>query len=278
MVVFPNAKINLGLNVLRRRPDGYHDLASCFLPIPYTDVLEIIKSNKFSFSSSGIAIPGDEKDNLCIKAYHLLQKDFNLPPVQIHLHKVIPIGAGLGGGSADASFTLKALNTMFELFLDDFLLEEYAAQLGSDCPFFIENRVRMAYGTGNEFEDISLELTGKHLLLVTPPIHVSTADAYAGINPAEPAQPIKEILKKPLPEWKGLLVNDFEKTVFAKYPAIAEIKNKLYEASALYASMSGSGASVFGIFDHAPDTTGLFPADYLVWKTDKAFTPARGTN
>ncbi|MFP4096896.1 MAG: 4-(cytidine 5'-diphospho)-2-C-methyl-D-erythritol kinase [Cyclobacteriaceae bacterium] len=278
MVVFPNAKINLGLNVLRRRPDGYHDLASCFLPIPYTDVLEIIKSNKFSFSSSGIAIPGDEKDNLCIKAYHLLQKDFNLPPVQIHLHKVIPIGAGLGGGSADASFTLKALNTMFELFLDDFLLEEYAAQLGSDCPFFIENRVRMAYGTGNEFEDISLELTGKHLLLVTPPIHVSTAYAYAGINPAEPAQPIKEILKKPLPEWKGLLVNDFEKTVFAKYPAIAEIKNKLYEASALYASMSGSGASVFGIFDHAPDTTGLFPADYLVWKTDKAFTPARGTN
>jgi 4-diphosphocytidyl-2-C-methyl-D-erythritol kinase len=275
VVVFPNAKINLGLHVVSRRADGFHDLESCFVPLPYTDVLEIVVADKFSFSSSGIAIPGQAEENLCVKAYRLMQKDFNLPPVQIHLHKVIPIGAGLGGGSSDASFTLKALSSLFELFLDDFLLEEYAARLGSDCPFFIENRARMAYGTGNEFADLQLDLSGKYLLLVTPPVHVSTAEAYAGITPAKPAFRLKDVLeKKPVSEWKNKVSNDFEKSVFARYPLIAGIKDLLYEAGALYASMSGSGAAVYGLFDQPltkPDQ--LFPEDHVIWQNEQPLTP-----
>lgn len=269
LVVFPNAKINLGLNILRKRPDGYHDIASCFVPVPYTDILEILPAQKFSFASSGIPIPGNEKDNLCIKAYQLLQKDFQLPPVQIHLHKVIPIGAGLGGGSADASFTLRCLNEMFELYLDDFLLEEYAAKLGSDCPFFIRNEAVMAYGTGNEFEAINLNWQNPYLLLATPAIHVATAEAYAGIQPDDSRTDPKEIIeKKPLPKWKELLRNDFETTVFQKYPAIAGIKDRLYESGAIYASMSGSGASVFGIFEQQPETAleDYFSADNTIWQ------------
>ncbi|MDF9799942.1 4-diphosphocytidyl-2-C-methyl-D-erythritol kinase [Catalinimonas alkaloidigena] len=266
MIVFPNAKINLGLNILRKRPDGFHDITSCFVPVPYTDVLEIIESKKFEFSSSGLAIPGHEKDNLCIKAYHLLQKDFNLPPVRIHLHKVIPIGAGLGGGSADATFTLKCLNRMFDLFLDDFLLEEYASRLGSDCPFFVKNQPVMAYGTGNDFEEISLSLDDQYFVLVTPPIHVATVEAYAGITPYEPKHNLKEILEKnSITEWKGLIYNDFEKSIFSKYPAIGEIKEKLYEAHASYASMSGSGATVYGIFEQQTDITSLFSENYQIW-------------
>lgn len=267
MVVFPNAKINLGLNILRKRPDGYHDIASCFVPVPYTDVLEILPAKKFSFASSGIAIPGNEKNNLCIKAYQLLQKDFQLPPVQIHLHKVIPIGAGLGGGSADASFTLRCLNEMFELYLDDFFLEEYAAKLGSDCPFFIRNETVVAYGTGTEFEEINLSWQNPYLVLVTPPIHVATAEAYAGVGPDDSRPDPKEIIeKKPLPEWKELLRNDFETTVFQKYPAIAEIKDKLYKAGATYASMSGSGASVYGIFELPPAMEDYFDKNDRVWQ------------
>jgi 4-diphosphocytidyl-2-C-methyl-D-erythritol kinase len=266
MVVFPNAKINLGLNILRKRSDGFHDIASCFVPVPYTDVLEIIESKKLSFASSGLEIPGEEKDNLCLKAYHLLQKDFNLPPVQIHLHKIIPIGAGLGGGSADASFTLKCLDQMFSLFLDDFLLEEYAAKLGSDCPFFIKNQTVMAYGTGNDFEEVSVSLKGKFFVLVTPPIHVATAEAYAGITPRAQEQDLKEILeKKPIPQWKGLMQNDFEVSIFSKYPAIAEIKDTLYQAGASYASMSGSGATIYAIFEQPVDVVKRFPANYQIW-------------
>jgi len=272
VVVFPNAKINIGLNILRKRPDGYHDIASCFMPVGFTDILEIVESKKFSFSSSGLSIPGEEKDNLCIKAYKLLQKDFNLPQVKIHLHKVIPIGAGLGGGSSDASFTLKCLDQMFGLFLDDYLLEEYAAKLGSDCPFFIQNRTVMTYGTGNEFEEISLSLKDKFILLVTPPIHVATAEAYAGIQPKPDAYPLKDTLEnKPFEAWKELVHNAFELSIFSKYPAIAEIKDKLYEAGASYASMSGSGATVYGIFDAPVDTQELFPQDYTLWRSPEHY-------
>lgn len=267
MVVFPNAKINLGLNILRKRSDGFHDIASCFMPIAYSDVLEIIESDKFAFGSSGLSIPGNEKDNLCIKAYHLLQKDFNLPPVKIQLHKVIPIGAGLGGGSADASFTLKCLDQLFNLFLDDFLLEEYTARLGSDCPFFIKNKAVMAYGTGNEFEEVTLPLEDKYLVLITPPIHVATAEAYSGVTPHVPEDSLKALLeKKPLPEWKGQVRNDFEQNIFSKYPAIGQIKEQLYNAGASYASMSGSGATVYGIFESPLDISSRFPADYHIWQ------------
>ncbi len=264
MVVFPNAKINLGLQILRERKDGYHDIASCFVPVPYCDVLEIIESKKFGFTASGVSIPGKPKENLCVRAYHLLQKDFGLPPSSMYLHKLVPVGAGLGGGSADASFALKCLNELFELYLEDSLLEDYAAQLGSDCPFFIRNQAVMAYGTGNEFEEISLDLSGKHIVLVLPPLSVSTAEAYAGVVPTAASTDLKQIIEQPPgAAWKDLIRNDFEASVFKKYPLLADIKQRLYQAGAFYASMSGSGAAVYGLFD-TPPLLGSLPDNYLI--------------
>ncbi len=258
MVVFPNAKINLGLQVLRKRQDGYHDLASCFVPVPYCDVLEIIESKRFNFASSGVAIPGKPEENLCVKAYHLLKEDFGLPPVNMYLHKLIPVGAGLGGGSADASFALKCLNALFELYLKDSILEDYASQLGSDCPFFIRNQAVMAYGTGNEFEEISLDLSGKYIVLVLPPLSVSTAEAYAGVVPSTASSDLKQLIEQQsATAWKELIRNDFEASVFEKYTVLADIKQRLYQAGAFYASMSGSGAAVYGLFDTAPVLEGL---------------------
>lgn len=265
MVVFPNAKINLGLNITKKREDGYHDIVSCFVPVPYHDVLEVIESKKFNFASSGLPIPDQPEKNLCVKAYRLLKKDLGLPEVNIYLHKLIPIGAGLGGGSSDASHTLKCLNTIFELFLGDSILEDYAAQLGSDCPFFIRNQPIMAYSTGNEFEEISLDLSGKYIVLVTPPVHISTAEAYAGVTPATPGSDLKEALEQaPVAQWKELLSNDFEGSVFQKYPELARIKVKLYEAGAFYASMSGSGSALYGLFDAEPNVSQLFDQNYQV--------------
>lgn len=252
MVVFPNAKINLGLNVVAKRPDKFHDIVTCFYPVPVQDVLEIIETTgrKTSFRSSGIPIPGKEDENLCLKAFKLLNKDYQLPAVEIYLHKLIPIGAGLGGGSADAAFALKTLNDMFQLFLDDALLEDYAAQLGSDCPFFIRNKPVMAYEKGNVFGNVQVDLSGKKLLLVYPDVHISTQEAYSRIVPHNPEQSVKEILETVPPAgWKGLLMNDFEKSVFELYPQVKEIKELLYRSGALYASMSGSGSSVYGIFE-----------------------------
>lgn len=265
MVTFPNAKINIGLNVVRKRKDGFHDLISCFLPVPFYDVLEIIKSSKYAFTSSGIAIPGKPEQNLCIKAFKLLKKDFGLQEVSIYLHKLIPIGAGLGGGSADAAFVLKSLNVLFELFLDDSLLETYAAQLGSDCPFFVQNKPVMAYGRGNEFESIDLSLQGKYLLLITPRLHISTADAYAGIKPQEPETDLKNVLEQtPVEQWKGVVKNDFEDSVFQKYPELASLKDKLYDLGAVYASMSGSGSTLYGIFDVEPQLNDHFGSDNTI--------------
>ncbi|MEO1053791.1 MAG: 4-(cytidine 5'-diphospho)-2-C-methyl-D-erythritol kinase [Bacteroidota bacterium] len=252
MISFPNAKINLGLNITSKRSDGYHNLETCFYPVQWNDILEILPSEQLQFNSSGIAIPGDGKDNLCLRAYQLLRDDFDIPPVQMHLHKIIPIGAGLGGGSADASFTLKALNDIFELKISDDKLEDYAAKLGSDCPFFIRNKPVMAKGTGNEFSPIGLDLSGKFILLIKPDIHVSTAEAYAGITPREPQKHIADMLMEPIESWKGFLINDFEKGIFKLHPAIAEMKDSLYDDGAIYACMSGSGSSVFGIYDQEP--------------------------
>ena len=260
MVVFPNAKINLGLNVVAKRPDKFHDIVTCFYPVPVHDVLEIIETTgrKTSFRSSGIAIPGKEEDNLCLKAFKMLNKDYQLSTVDIYLHKIIPIGAGLGGGSADGAFALDALNDMFQLFLDSALLEEYAAQLGSDCPFFIRNKPVMAFEKGNVFGSVEADLSGKKLVLVYPEVHVSTAEAYSRIVPHNPEQSVKEILEnEPVENWKDKLVNDFEKSVFELYPQVRELKESLYQAGALYASMSGSGSSVYGIFEPGADTSGV---------------------
>lgn len=257
MVVFPNAKINLGLNVVAKRPDGFHDIVTCFYPLQVQDVLEVIESptgRKSSFNASGIDIPGKPEDNLCMKAFKMLQKDYQLPNVEMHLHKIIPIGAGLGGGSADAAFTLEALNELFQLFLDASLLEDYASRLGSDCAFFIRNKPVLAFERGDVFGSVNVDLKGKKLLLIYPDVHVSTAEAYSRVTPAQPEQSVKEILEgEAVENWRGRLVNDFESSVFTLYPQVGRIKEQLYEAGALYASMSGSGSSVFGLFEAETD-------------------------
>lgn len=260
MVVFPNAKINLGLNVVSRRADGFHDIVSCFYPLPVHDVLEILesKSSKSSFRSTGISIPGREADNLCMKAYQLLRKDYQLPHVDMHLHKIIPIGAGLGGGSSDAAFALQVLNEMFQLFLDGTVLEEYASRLGSDCPFFIRNKPVLAFERGDVFGSVDVDLSGKKLVLLYPDVHVSTAEAYSRVSPASPERSVKEILEnEPIEAWRTLLVNDFEQSIFALYPQVAQLKEQLYQEGAQYASMSGSGSAVFGIFEAGADTAAV---------------------
>ncbi|MBN7813304.1 4-(cytidine 5'-diphospho)-2-C-methyl-D-erythritol kinase [Algoriphagus sp. H41] len=254
MISFPNAKINLGLHITAKRKDGYHDIETCMVPIPMTDALEMIIDKKSAWASTGLAIPGDPKDNLILKAEKLLKKDFpGLPNLSIHLHKSIPMGAGLGGGSADGAFALKLMNNLFDLHLDDYFLEEYAAQLGSDCPFFVENTPKIARGRGEILEPIDLSLKGVHMVLINPGIHVGTKEAYAGVSPAAPKVLLEEVLADRA-RWKAELVNDFEASVFAAYPEIGEIKEKMYGAGAFYAAMSGSGSSVFGLFEKKPDT------------------------
>ena len=253
MITFPNAKINLGLNIVEKRPDGYHNLETIFYPIPLQDALEITPldnggEKKYKLLQSGIQIAGNEEDNLVVKAYNLLDKLYSLPPVEINLLKHIPSGAGLGGGSADAAFMLSMLNQSFELGIENVRLEEYAAQLGADCAFFIQNKPVFATGIGNLFESINLSLKGYYLVLVKPDIFVSTKDAFALIQPAKPTHSLKEIARMPVETWRATMKNDFEYSVFQKYPEIAAIKDKLYDMGAIYASMSGSGSSVYGIF------------------------------
>lgn len=267
MISFPPCKINLGLNVISKRSDGYHNLETCFFPVPLTDALEILPADTLSFNLSGNAIPGSAEDNLCLKAYRLLQKDFNLKPVEIFLHKVIPSGAGLGGGSSDGAHTLRLLNNVFKLNLPTEQLKAYALQLGSDCPFFIEDKPMLGTGRGEVLTEVAVNLHGKFLVLIKPDIHVSTADAYAGVTPAAPLTRIQDILEKePVSAWKNLLANDFESSVFTKYPQIAAIKEKLYANGALYASMSGSGSSVFGIFDNPADIKMQFE-NHFYWSS-----------
>ena len=251
MITFPNAKINLGLQVIEKLPSGYHTINTCFYPIPWHDLLEAVPAKKTTFESSGIPIPGNPKDNLCLKAYQLLKKDYHLPNLSIHLHKLIPMGAGLGGGSADAAFMLRLINESFQLFLDDAVLEMYAAQLGSDCPFFVQNKPSMATGTGTELTPINLNLSGCTLLLIYPNLHISTKEAYAGIRPSPAEYDLQTlVLSKDFDAWKETLANDFEPSVFPNYPLLKDIKNQLYQMGALYAGMSGSGATMFGIFSN----------------------------
>jgi 4-diphosphocytidyl-2-C-methyl-D-erythritol kinase len=256
MIAFPNAKINLGLNILRKRADGYHDIESCFYPIPWKDALEIIPSDALEFSSEGLEIPGDWKNNLCIRAYELLKHDFQIGPVKIILLKKIPMGAGLGGGSADGAFMLSLLNDHFQLNLSKEQLETYALQLGSDCPFFIANRPVIAKGRGEQLEPVELDLKGYWLVIKNPGTHISTKEAYEGINPKQPMDSVRDILLKPIEEWRDCLQNDFEKPIFHKYPELQRLKEELYEEGALYASMTGSGSTVYGIFGEPVELEG----------------------
>lgn len=262
MINFPNAKINLGLHITSKRKDGYHDIETCMVPIPLFDALEMILDKKPTWNSTGLEIPGNPTDNLILKAEKLLRKDFtSLPNLNIHLHKNIPMGAGLGGGSADGAFALKLMNNLFDLHLDDFFLEEYAAQLGSDCPFFIENTPKIARGRGEILEPVEISLTGSYLVLINPGIHVGTKEAYAGVTPAPPKAKLEEVLAD-RSRWKAELVNDFELSIFKNHPKIAEIKDILYGSGAFYAAMSGSGSSVFGLFDEKPSEL-EFPNHYF---------------
>ncbi len=267
MISFPNAKINLGLNVVEKRTDGYHDLETVFYPIQLRDVLEIMKSDRFEFKSTGLIIDGNSYDNLVVKAYWLLQEKFDLAPIKIHLHKVIPFGAGLGGGSSDAAFMLKMLNEMFNLGLTVSELEKYAGQLGADCPFFVQNKPVYATGVGNQFSPLELSLHKYSIVVVKPPFSVSTAEAYGNIVPKASGFSLEGLNSLKIEEWKNMLRNDFEEPVFKIYPEIAEIKTKLYESGAIYASMSGSGSAVFGLFRHLPmNFESLFPETYFIYR------------
>ncbi len=271
MIVYPNCKINLGLNILSKRTDGYHDLETVFYPVRFTDILEIIPAKKNSepqpvlFSQSGIQIPGAFSQNLCVKAYELLRQDFPaLPAIQLHLHKQIPAGAGLGGGSADAAFTLRLLNEQFRLELTETQLIRYTLRLGSDCPFFIINTPCFATGRGEIMEPVNIDLTGYTLVIVNPGIHVPTAAAFAGIRPAIPEKSIKTIIHQPISSWADELENDFEKTIFRNYPEIAAVKEELYRAGATYASMSGSGSTVYGLFPEGKPLILNLPPSYFI--------------
>ena len=248
MILFPNAKINLGLNIVKKLENGYHNIESIIYPIKWCDILEIIPSKKFSFSSSGIIVPG--QNNLCIDAYNLLKNDFDIPPVKIHLHKLIPIGAGLGGGSSDAIFTIKGLNSLFNLKLSNKKLFSYSSKLGADCSFFIENKACFASGIGDKIEFVSLDLSKYYIQIIYPNINISTKEAYSLISPITPKTNLKELVKKPINQWE--IINDFEDPIFKVYPKLNEIKHYMYDQGALFVSMSGSGSSIFGIFNKKP--------------------------
>lgn len=272
MICFPNAKINIGLQITEKRPDGFHNINSIFYPIGLSDILEVVeeksKNNEqdVSFQSTGIKIPGEANSNLCIKAYHLIKNDYDLPGIKIHLHKIIPIGAGLGGGSSDAAFFIKLLNDSFDLGISWGEMHHYARQLGSDCSFFVGNKPAFAEGKGDQFESTSLNLKEYHLCLVTPKIHVNTAEAYSGARPNPPMFSLEdEIVKMPISQWKDKIHNDFEDSIFIKYPEIKKIKEKMYALDAIYCSMSGSGSSVYGIFDSYINVQKDFP-DCYVWQ------------
>lgn len=267
MILFPNAKINIGLNVVAKRSDGYHNLETIFYPVQLADALEMVESEETTFSSSGIKIDTVPENNLVYKAFSLLQKDYGLSPVKLHLHKVVPFGAGLGGGSSDAAFTLKMLNHYFCLNISLGKLEEYASRIGADCPFFIQNKPTFAYGIGDQFQPVNIDLSAFKIVIVKPAFSVSTPEAYRNIIPARSAFDLRNIEQLPIEEWKTEIKNDFENSVFPQYPEIETLKNNLYEAGAVYASMSGSGSAVFGIFRHLPaDLETFLPQGIFIYR------------
>jgi 4-diphosphocytidyl-2-C-methyl-D-erythritol kinase len=270
MLCFPNAKINLGLNIISKRPDGYHNIETVFCPVGLSDILEFVEEPDMSngnvvFTATGIPVDGPEEKNLCVMAYRMLQKDFGLPALHIHLHKIIPPGAGLGGGSSDAAFMLKSLNTWFQLHIDEDTLCNYASMLGSDCAFFILNRPLFGYERGNIFRELTSFPSSCEVVVINPGIHIGTAEAYGSVIPGTPGHSLLELITLPVAQWRNHLVNDFESGMVRKYPVIGEIIEKLYAAGAAYAAMSGSGSSVFGLFNQkAPDVKTKFPG-FFYW-------------
>lgn len=267
MIAFANAKINLGLYVTERRADGFHNLESIFLPVSLSDVVEVVRNDgdDIVFSAQGRPIDGDVESNLCVKAYRLLHRDFSLSGIEATMLKHVPIGAGLGGGSSDGAHMLKLLNQLFDLKLSTQQLQHYAAQLGSDCPFFIENTSCFVHGRGEQLDPIAFSLADTHVVIIHPGIHVGTADAYRGIQPAPASFDLRCIHELPREHWQGAVTNDFEKVVFGIHPEIAAIKSALLEQGAWYCSMSGSGSAVFAFFQSRVELTGINPAFFVHW-------------
>lgn len=265
MVVFPNAKINLGLHIQYRRPDGYHELETVLYPIPLRDILEFRPATADSFTVTGMDVPGHAADNLVMRALALLRQHYEVPPLAVHLHKLIPMGAGLGGGSADAAFLLTGLNAYWQLGASNEKLMQLAAQLGADCPVFIANEPRLATGIGTQLQPIMVILRGYYLAVVHPGIAISSKAAYAQVQPQPYQVDFERVLMGPPEAWHKQLRNSFEASVFAQYPEIEKIKNQLYEMGANYAALSGSGSAVFGIFDHPPKLAAQFGA-YFYWE------------
>lgn len=277
MLSFPNSKINIGLNIVEKRSDGFHNIETVFYPLRLCDLLEVVENKdtkireQVQFVQTGIPVDCPAEKNLCLKAYSLLQRDFDLPAVKMHLHKIVPFGAGLGGGSSDAAFTLKAINELFNLNLTVERIKQYATQLGSDCAFFVEGFPAYAQGKGELLKTVPYRLAGYHLVVVKPDIPVSTAGAYAGIIPHQSGKSLHELFYHPVEEWKQNVANDFEENIFKQFPEINEIKNKLYESGAIFAAMSGSGSSVYGIFESAVENIDqAFPGCFL-WKERSGF-------
>jgi 4-diphosphocytidyl-2-C-methyl-D-erythritol kinase len=270
MICFPNAKINIGLNITGRRPDGFHSIETVLFPVELCDILEFVEDKNpgeadFRLSCTGIDLKILPEDNICVKAYHLLKKAYDLPKISIHLHKIIPVGAGLGGGSSDGAYMLKNFNKAFHLNISNKMLQGYARKLGSDCPFFINNNPVFAYETGNKFRKIDIALSGYYIIVIYPNIQISTASAYSKAFIRNPEKSLKDTIKLPVKEWKNVIQNDFEKTIFPKYPEIRNIKKELYNMGALYASMSGSGSALYGIFDSIPEIKKSL-RNYFIWQ------------
>lgn len=258
MISFPICKINLGLNILAKRKDGFHEINSLMYPVSVKDVLEIVPAKEFKFESAGLPIEGEIKNNLVVLAYEMMKEEFNIPPVSIFLYKNIPMGGGLGGGSSNGAFALKSLNELFQLGLTTEDLKVRASKLGSDCAFFIESTTQFAKGKGEELKEFDLSLKGKTLVLVNNGIHISTRDAYGRIAPQTPTTILELELLEPIENWKNTIVNDFEAPTLLVYPELSVIKEQLYNLGAIYAAMTGSGSTMFGIFDYVPNLEGQF--------------------
>lgn len=273
MICFPTCKINLGLRITQKRADGFHTLETVFFPLSLTDALEIIIADEettapLTFTSSGLAVNGDTSDNLCCKAYWLLKNDYPaIPSIKMHLHKSIPMGAGLGGGSSDGAFTLTLLNQLFDLQIPGDNLMQYALTLGSDCPFFILNRPAFATGRGEILTPTNVNLDGYSIVIVNPGIGISTKTAFSFITPNQPSTHIPDILQMPIRAWKDTLINDFEAPIFQAYPELENIKQTLYQKGAVYAAMTGTGSTVYGIFEThiIPEISFDFPPNYFVY-------------
>lgn len=255
MIDFPNCKINLGLNITEKRTDGFHNIETVFYPVNWCDALEIIEGgdNAIEIIQSGLSVNVNAEENIVFKAWKALTFDHKIPNIKVYLHKVLPMGAGLGGGSSDAAFFLKMANNKFNLGLSTVKLIEIAKTLGADCAFFIENKPVFGVGKGDEFSSVMVDLSNYHILVVYPSINSNTKNAYEGVKPAKPARSVKEIIEnEPIHNWKNTLFNDFEKSIFQKYPEIEILKVSMYKTGAIYASLSGSGSAVFGIFKEKP--------------------------